>query len=146
MEATEIFVIAAGVFAFALLSRWAEQKFLTAPMAFVLFGFLVSPSVAGLLDFPFYSEFINNLAEVTLVLTLFTDASRINLGGPGVIVGFFTVVGWPKSLIFSQSSDCSVSAVKSMIVSGRISGGFWPSSSQPRRQRFNPHRIFSANH
>ncbi len=47
-------------------------------------------------------------------------------GVAGAIAGFFTVAGWPKSLVFSQGSDGSVNAVKSMIVAGRISGGFWP--------------------
>jgi len=42
-------------------------------------------------------------------------------GVAGVIAGFFTVVGWPKSLLFGQGSGRFVTAVKSMIVSGRIS-------------------------
>jgi NhaP-type Na+/H+ or K+/H+ antiporter len=79
LEAGDLVVIAAAVFAFALVSRRAEAGIVTAPMAFVLFGILVSPVALNWVQLTFRTEFVNGLAEVTLVLALFTDASRIDL-------------------------------------------------------------------
>ncbi len=52
---------------------------MTSPMVFVLFGLLVGPDMLGLIHLPLGNGFINGLAELTLVLTLFIDASRIDL-------------------------------------------------------------------
>lgn len=67
------------MFAFALVSQRAEAGVVTAPMAFVLFGLLVSPAALDVVDIPFQTTFMNDLAEITLVLVLFTDAARIDL-------------------------------------------------------------------
>jgi hypothetical protein len=50
--------------------------------------------------------------------------ARAHIGVAGVIVGFCTVVGWLKSLVFVQGSGSSVSALKAIPVFGRISRGF----------------------
>jgi hypothetical protein len=50
---------------------------------------------------------------------------------------FFTGARWPKSLVFGHGLGRFITAVKSMIVPGRISGGFWPSSSRRRRRGSN---------
>ena len=46
---------------------------------FVTFGLLVSPAVLGLVDLDTGNELVRALAELTLILVLFTDAARINL-------------------------------------------------------------------
>jgi len=48
-------------------------------MAFVSIGFLVGPMGLGLVEFDTDHGWFHSLAELTLVLILFTDASRINL-------------------------------------------------------------------
>lgn len=79
MNIPDLTLVAAAVFAFALISRRAEAGVVTAPMAFVVFGLLVSPAALDVVAIPYHTAFINDLAELTLVLTLFTDAARIDL-------------------------------------------------------------------
>lgn len=52
---------------------------ITAPMAFVFFGILFGPRFFNLIHLKLGNEVIRIIAELTLVLVLFTDAARINL-------------------------------------------------------------------
>jgi len=72
-------LVAAFLLVFALISRRVRHWRLTASMLFVLFGFLLGEPVLGVIDRDIEYERLNLLAEVTLVLVLFTDASRIKL-------------------------------------------------------------------
>lgn len=64
--------------AFAAASRRLERSYVTAAMFFVTAGLLAGP-VLGLLDLSVGGEPVKLLAEVTLTLVLFADASRISL-------------------------------------------------------------------
>ncbi|MEM7050979.1 MAG: cation:proton antiporter [Acidobacteriota bacterium] len=72
-------VIAAGILGFGLISRRLEGTPITPPMVFVAFGYLISREGLGFVTFPHEESLIHTLAEVTLVMVLFTDASRIDL-------------------------------------------------------------------
>lgn len=82
---TTSFVIAFSVllFAFSLASRKISGTVVTAPMIFVAAGMLLSPEGLDLVEFPERSSFVLTVAEAALVLTLFADASRIELGSLG---------------------------------------------------------------
>lgn len=71
--------IAVLLIAFAALSRRLELVNVTAAMFFTTAGLLAGPSVTGLFDLPVGSHEVKLLAEVTLTLVLFADASRISL-------------------------------------------------------------------
>ncbi|MCB2227193.1 MAG: cation:proton antiporter [Desulfarculaceae bacterium] len=77
----DTWIIAAAclfLLAFGLFSGRLEKTVITPPMAFVGFGLLISPFVAfeqGSIRLG--GEMLKLLAEITLVLVLFTDASRI---------------------------------------------------------------------
>lgn len=73
-------VVAFAILGFGLISRRLQKSLLTPPMAFVALGWLVSGQELGLLDLRPEGELIHLLAEITLVMVLFTDASRIDLG------------------------------------------------------------------
>ncbi|MCF8034010.1 MAG: cation:proton antiporter [Desulfarculaceae bacterium] len=62
---------------FGLASGRLEKTVFTPPMAFVGFGLVISPFLALHTDVRLSSELLKLLAEITLVLVLFTDASRI---------------------------------------------------------------------
>lgn len=79
MDGQAIAVIALGLVAFALVSRRLESSVLTPPMVFTLFGFLIGEAVLGWAALDFGHGFIHGLAEVTLILVLFSDAARIDL-------------------------------------------------------------------
>ena len=60
---------------FALASRKLSGSILTGPMLFAGFGFLIGPQVLGLVNLEISNRVIQTIAEVTLVLVLFTDAA-----------------------------------------------------------------------
>ncbi len=72
-------VFALVVFGFGLVARRVERMPLTAPMVFVLLGVVVGPLGVGLARIDLEAEWVLYLAEITLGLILFTDASRIHL-------------------------------------------------------------------
>ena len=79
MSTLAFVVVALAILGFGLVSGRVQRSFVTAPIVFVVFGFLVSQRVLGLVEFNVEERFIHLLAELTLVLVLFTDASRIDL-------------------------------------------------------------------
>lgn len=79
MQPSDLVTFAAGLFAFALVSRRLQAGVLTAPMVFTFFGLVAGGDGLGYLELPLESGALDSLAEITLTLILFTDASRIDL-------------------------------------------------------------------
>src|SRR5215204_1124613 len=77
MGAWEIAVIAFVLLAFAACSRRFERSIVTPAIFFTVAGLLAGP-VAGLIDLHVGAEPLKLLAEATLTLVLFADASRIS--------------------------------------------------------------------
>ena len=80
MEEQSILTITVFIVLFALVSGRLQRGVLTPPMVFTAFGLLISPYVLDLLSSLPDNKFIHMLAEITLILVLFTDAARIDLG------------------------------------------------------------------
>lgn len=70
-------IIAIAVFVFGLVSRRIEQLALTAPMLFTGLGVLISPLLLNLSEHDVSAQGLKTIAEFTLILILFTDASQI---------------------------------------------------------------------
>lgn len=70
-------LIAAAVFAYALFSRKTEQAALTAPMMFTALGILLGPAWLDWVTAEIDGKGLMVLAEFTLALILFVDASQI---------------------------------------------------------------------
>jgi len=79
MEIGSIAVIAAGLLAFSLVSGRLRDSVLTPPLAFIAFGFVISRSGLGMADISPGHSAIHLVAELTLILVLFSDAARIDL-------------------------------------------------------------------
>ncbi|MDD9910778.1 MAG: cation:proton antiporter [Ahrensia sp.] len=75
---TGLLVLAVIAFGFALIAKRVTTSIVTAPMVFILFGLAMSQT--GLLKHPAMEETLHLVAEITLVLLLFLDASRTNFG------------------------------------------------------------------
>ena len=71
-------VVAVLVMVYAALSRGFETANISGAMFFTTTGLLVGP-VLGLIDLHIEREEVKGLAEITLTLVLFADASRISL-------------------------------------------------------------------
>ena len=79
MDIQAFAIVAAGVILFALVSRRLERSPLTGPMIFTLFGLVIGGGLLGAVRLDVDHGFIHGLAEVTLILVLFSDAARIDL-------------------------------------------------------------------
>ncbi len=80
MDLTLIHVIAAVTLLYGLISGRVERSFLTPPMVFVIVGFTIGSAGAGWLRLSPEDPGIHLLAEITLIIVLFSDAARIDLG------------------------------------------------------------------
>jgi NhaP-type Na+/H+ or K+/H+ antiporter len=67
------------VFLYSLVSRRLEQTVITAPVVFTSAGFLLILVMPGLRELNMERESLLKLAEMGLVMLLFTDATHINL-------------------------------------------------------------------
>lgn len=79
MDTLAFSVIAFFILAFGLVSGFIQKSIISPPMVFVIFGLMLSNRVLGLIEMETQNELIQILAEFTLILVLFTDASRIDL-------------------------------------------------------------------
>jgi NhaP-type Na+/H+ or K+/H+ antiporter len=116
--------IAGALLVFAMVSGRLAGTPLTAPIAFTVVGLLLGTQVADVIDPPVAGEQVKLLAEITLGLVLFADASRVNLatlrseiaiperllgiGLPLTIMAGFGValvvlgdLGWPEALLLA---------------------------------------------
>ena len=75
---SQLIILAAVALTFGLFSRRLEATLLTPPMLFVGLGMLFASEGLGWLNLG-TTELGDRLAEVTLILVLFTDASRIDV-------------------------------------------------------------------
>jgi NhaP-type Na+/H+ or K+/H+ antiporter len=74
-----ILVVALSILGFGLISGRIERSIITAPMVFVSLGLLVGRWGFAIVPPDIETPLIETLATITLVLVLFTDASRIDL-------------------------------------------------------------------
>jgi len=79
MSASDLAIVAALVFAWGMLSARLERFDVTAPITFVLAGVLLTHGPLAPLGYAPSRETVKALAEITLVLLLFSDASRVGL-------------------------------------------------------------------
>ena len=79
MNEASLLLVLMGIALFALLSGPISRDSLTPPMAFTAFGLLLSPVGLGWISLDLDNVVIHTLAEITLILVLFTDAARIKL-------------------------------------------------------------------
>ena len=79
MSEADLAIVAALVFGWGALSARLERFDVTAPIVFVLAGLLLTHGPLAVLGFTPGNELIKALAEFTLALVLFSDASRVGL-------------------------------------------------------------------
>ncbi|HEX4127837.1 MAG TPA: cation:proton antiporter [Acidimicrobiales bacterium] len=72
-------VISACVVVWGLVSSRLERWNVSAPIAFVVLGLVATHGPVALVHLNLHSSAIRSLAEVTLALVLFADASRVNV-------------------------------------------------------------------
>ena len=89
MSVADLAIVAALVFGWGTLSARLERFDVTAPIAFVLAGLLLTHGPLAFLSVAPSKELIKELAEFTLALVLFADASRVGLHELRVDAGLY---------------------------------------------------------
>jgi NhaP-type Na+/H+ or K+/H+ antiporter len=79
MSASDVAIVAAVIFLWGTLSARLERFDVTAPIIFVLAGLLLTHGPLAPLGYEPSPELVKALAEITLILVLFSDASRVGL-------------------------------------------------------------------
>ncbi len=79
MSASDLALVAALIFAWGAVSARLERFDVTAPIVFVIAGLVLTHGPLAVLGVAPARETVKILAEATLVLVLFTDASRVGL-------------------------------------------------------------------
>jgi NhaP-type Na+/H+ or K+/H+ antiporter len=79
MSEASLLLLVCGIALFSLFSGAFSRSNITPPIAFMGLGVLLGPIGMGWVDMGVENEVIHLIAEVTLILVLFTDAVRINL-------------------------------------------------------------------
>lgn len=101
MSESDLAIVAALVFAWGTLSARLERLDVTAPIVFVVAGLALTHGPLAPLGFQPSSELTKALAEITLVLVLFCDASRVGLHEIRADVGLYVrllAVGLPLTI------------------------------------------------
>jgi NhaP-type Na+/H+ or K+/H+ antiporter len=71
-------LVAAFIFAYALISKRLATTWVTGPMLFMVFGYLVGPRALDVVTLGLDNQLIQLFLEGTLVIVLFTDAAVID--------------------------------------------------------------------
>jgi sodium/hydrogen antiporter len=96
-----IVVVAACFVAWGLVSARLERWQVTAPIAFVLLGLACTHGPLALVHVQLHSSTIRSLAEITLALVLFADASRVNartLAADAAVPARLLAIGLPLTI------------------------------------------------
>ena len=80
IDLTAVTIVAACFVIWGLLSAKLQRFNITAPVAFVALGLLVANGPLSLVDIGLHAASVRHVAEITLALVLFADASRVNVG------------------------------------------------------------------
>jgi NhaP-type Na+/H+ or K+/H+ antiporter len=79
MTISTVLLVMLALVTYGLISRKLKGSILTGPLLFAIFGLIVGPWALGLISIEVSHEDLHTLAEVTLVLVLFSDAASIDL-------------------------------------------------------------------
>ena len=79
LDTFTLVVVSTCIVVWSLVSGRLERWSISAPIAFMVLGLVVTHGPVHLIELNPHSSTILTLAEVTLALVLFTDASRVNL-------------------------------------------------------------------
>ncbi len=120
-------VLGLFVFSYSLAAGRIEKTWISGPIIFCLFGFLVGTHGFNLLPLAADSEQIKTLAELTLAMVLFTDAASANIKvlrrnanipvrllliGLPLTLGLGYLIGWA---LFGQMSALEIALLATML-------------------------------
>jgi sodium/hydrogen antiporter len=117
VSVSDLAIVAALVFGWGTLSARLERFDVTAPITFVVAGLLLTHGPLAVLRVAPSNELIKELAEFTLALVLFSDASRVGLHELRADAGLYLrllgvalplTIGLGTLLAFALSNNCNI--------------------------------------
>ncbi|MEZ0123055.1 MAG: cation:proton antiporter [Candidatus Reddybacter sp.] len=75
----DLALIAGAILVFSSIAGRVEKSWLSGPIVFVFFGFLIGPRALDILSLEMQRDMLKTLAELTLALVLFNDAAGAEL-------------------------------------------------------------------
>lgn len=102
MTISELLIFSSVFFVFALISRRISGTLITGPMLFTMAGLVLGSTLLSMGDMTYSTGVIHTLAEITLVLVLAADASRISatsLREFGSIPARLLLIGLPLTIL-----------------------------------------------
>jgi len=103
LTTSTLLVILVAIGLYSLFSRKIEASILTLPMLFAGLGLAIGQSGLSLVPMEIGNRVIHTIAEITLILVLFADASRVNwksLFSFSAIPVRMLLVGMPLTVLF----------------------------------------------
>lgn len=103
MDPSTLTAIFLMLFGFSLISKRTEGTIITAPILFAAAGFVASKDYFGVVNINVNHHTIHTIAELTLILLLFADASRIKfklLARQHNLALRMLVIGLPLTILF----------------------------------------------
>ena len=97
-----LLILAAFVFLYSIVAGGLERTPINGAIVFMAFGLAIGPVGFGFLDMAVETEVLRSLAELTLGLVLFTDASNANLTVLKYSVGIprrLLLIGLPLTIL-----------------------------------------------
>ena len=79
MDLFSLAVIAGGILLYSLISGRLQGTIITAPLVFIIFGFVIGAGGLNVAKLDVSHSATHLIAELTLILVLFSDAARIDL-------------------------------------------------------------------
>jgi NhaP-type Na+/H+ or K+/H+ antiporter len=98
---SQIALIALVILVYALLAARLDRRSISGPIVLVTVGAIIGPAGFALVQAPATSEAVQLLAEFTLAILLFTDASTIGIRAAGAIAwlpGRLLAIGLPLTI------------------------------------------------
>ena len=74
-----LFILASIAFLYGIVSKKIETTMISGPIIFVLLGLILGPSVLNFIKIEASGDLLSQIAEITLALVLFTEASAANI-------------------------------------------------------------------
>ncbi|PJF37986.1 MAG: hypothetical protein CUN55_19300, partial [Phototrophicales bacterium] len=93
MELVDFLWVAALILVVGLVSKPLAKTPITPPMLYVVFGICVGTALTGWFEIDFENQVMRVLAELTLALVLFADASKINFDA------LKSTLNWPLRML-----------------------------------------------
>jgi NhaP-type Na+/H+ or K+/H+ antiporter len=132
MDQATIVALALVILGWSMVSEWLAARNLTGPLVFLVVGFLLANSSWGIVGVDIESSTVHVLAEITLALLLFADASAVPLGAARQdlpLTARLLGVGLPLSIVIGAAVAVVLFPTLPIALAGLIAASLAPTDA-----------------